>query len=82
MEAEAVLAFFRSLKSAQQPGLEETVIYDEEAAKAYRIRVTVETVPAYLRQSYSARYGFASNAETSWPRRVLNRLKHAKGASA
>lgn len=82
MEADAALTFFRAIKGAQRPGLEEIVIYDEETAKAYRIRVSVESVPAYLRQSYSARYGFATSAYVSWPRRILNRLRPAKGASA
>jgi len=82
MEAEAVLTFFRALKSEQQCGLEEVVLYDEETAKAYRIRVTVESVPAYLRQSYSSRYGFTSSPPRSWPRRVFNRLRNAPGASS
>lgn len=82
MEAEAVLTFFRSLKSTQQSGQEETVLYDEESGKAYRIRVTVETVPNYLQQSYRARYGSDAKAGMSLPRRAFNRFKQAKGASA
>jgi hypothetical protein len=82
MNAEAVLAFFRSLKDAHHGGSEETVLYDEESGKAYRIRATVETVPAYLRQSYSARYGMTGKAYVSWPRRFANRFRHLPGAAA
>jgi hypothetical protein len=60
LEPESVLAFYRALKKTQAPGAEETILYDQETGKAYRIRVTVEDVPAYLRQSYSDRYGFAA----------------------
>ena len=82
MDAEAVLTFFRSLKEGNQRGSEETVLYDDESGEAYRIRVTVEKVPAYLRQSYSSRYGMTGRAYLSWTRRVMNRLRHVPGATS
>jgi hypothetical protein len=81
LEAEAVLTFFRSLKSTRQSGQEETILYDEESHQAYRIRVTVEPVPGYLQQSYTARYGLNTTA-MALPRRVFRRWKQARGASA
>jgi hypothetical protein len=81
VDAEAVLNFLGSLKTTGQSGSEETVLYDEETGKAYRIRVDVEAVPAYLRQSYSSRFGSTSKLYTSWPRRVLNRFRHVSEAA-
>ena len=78
MDTEAVLSFLRALQAGQQHGTEEAVLYDEESGKLYRIGVRVEAVPAYLRQTFSSRYGLTGKRYVSWPRRFVRRIRHTE----
>jgi hypothetical protein len=52
MRSETAEAIGKILASATQTGSEEIKVFDKDSGKNFRIRIDVESVPSYLKESF------------------------------